>query len=132
MTININRRSTGSRDLLNMCHKVIRCKISQFNKRVYLALHFRAAKTQSKQQTSHYPRCSRPVLCECSSLALLPLPREHAVHSSLPSPSAVRASGFPWGLPWFPGVSPWQCLCKGLASTCKPPVFVALEKTINA
>lgn len=67
MTINNNWKSTGSRDLLNMCHKAIRYWISPFKRCLYLASRFRAAKTWKEPQTSHHSGCSCPVLSEGSS-----------------------------------------------------------------
>lgn len=64
-----------------MCHKAIRCWISQFKRGVYLASCFRATKTRKEQQTSHRPGCSRPVPGGRSSSALLPLLQEQSVHS---------------------------------------------------
>lgn len=65
MTININRRSTGSRDLLNMCLKAVRCWISQFKRWIYLASCFRAIKTWNEQHLplpQLLPPCAQGVL----------------------------------------------------------------------
>lgn len=138
MTININRRSTGSRDLLNMCHKPIKCWISQFRRWVYLASCFRAAKTRKEQQTSHHPSCSCPVLSGCSGLAPITLPREQAVHSStsvFPFHHLWQAGllGFPWDLQQSPGSSPLgNAFARRLASACRPPGFVSLAKNNNS
>lgn len=131
MTININRRSTGSRDLLNMCHKAIRCWISQFKRRVYLASRFRAAKTWNKQQTSHCPSCSHPVLSGCSGSA--PLAQEAG--------SSLFAGAFPFSclqqaaLWAFLGdchslleSAPWKCVCKGTGKCLQTSWFCIIRK----
>lgn len=133
MTININRRSTGSRDLPNMCLKAVRCWISQFKRWIYLASCFRAVKTWNEQQLiSHCPSCSRPVLRGCSSqLGSATLPKEQVVHFSagmLLLATLGRQDSFLVVSHILLESVPWKCIHKGTGKCLQTSWFCMIRQ----